>query len=88
MNLRIDMLYGINVQRPAGVVALDSMFSGVHIRETDLAQRPRFRVVKSHPRARRKRYTVQRVMEPCAFVIDGVWFVHPSIAGQLRKHLA
>ncbi len=87
MNFRFDTMYGVKLQRPEAVVRMDSLIPSIEIRETDLALRPAFRVVKSHPRARRKRYTVERFMQPCAIVVNGVWYVHPLVAAALRKDL-
>jgi len=65
---------------------IESNLFGVRIRESEFAVRTAFRVVKTHPGARRKRYTVQRFAEPCALVVDGVWILHPTIAAKLRSN--
>lgn len=91
MSFRYDMMFGPKVMRPESVVLMDtgyyghSRIGGMDVRESMAATKPAWRVVKSHPRARRKRYTVQRYEQPAAFIIDGVLVAHPLIIEQLRR---
>jgi hypothetical protein len=88
LNFRFDMMWSIPIRRPSSVVSLTSTLGGIEIREDVNAVRPVWRVVKSHPRARRKRYSVQRFMEPCAIRLGDVWFVHPKVLEQIRARCA
>lgn len=93
MNFRFDSLYGIKVQRPVDVMRIENVLPGlgIPVRESPFATRAAFRVVKSHPRARRRRYSVERFTEPCAMrMVDPltgrtVLVVHPTIMAALRR---
>jgi len=93
MNFRFDTLYGFKVRRPDDVVRVDNVLPGlgIPVRESPFATRAAFRIVKSHPRARRKRYSVERFTEPCAMrMVDPMTgrttlIVHPTIMAALRR---
>lgn len=98
---RYDSLYGFTAIRPRDVLTLDTTcgdnsftYMGITVREAayaDLATRTVFKVVKTHPMARRKRYSVVRVQEPCILALTDpltgrkTLVVHPALMAGLKE---
>lgn len=102
---RFDTLYAPKVMRPRDVLLMDSVlgaprsfnYMGIEVREAEYAEaatRTVFRVVKSHPNARRRRYSVQKSKEPCVLVVRDplsgrqMVIVHPALFPALQKGMA
>lgn len=100
---RYDAYWGINVLRPRDVLTLNSTSSaesnaftylGITFREApyaELATKTVFKVTKTHPTARRNRYSVVRVQEPCILALTDPLtgrkslIVHPALMGGLKR---
>lgn len=102
MPFRYDSLYGFTAIRPRDMLMLDSTCSGdnsftymgITVREAayaHLATKTVFKVVKTHPTARRKRYSVVKVQEPCILALTDpltgrkMLVVHPALMTGLKE---
>jgi hypothetical protein len=93
MTFRYDLMFGIPVQRPQSVVAMETGLraaAGIDIVESPYAMETvvHFDVVRVGPRhRRRKRWQVRRREErhPCAWMLGGRLVAHPSLVAELRR---